>query len=133
MRNIRLTLAYDGTHYVGWQIQPNGLSVQAAVKSAIEKLTGETANVLAAGRTDSGVHALGQVANFRTESAIPCEKIRTGLQRFLPEGDPPHGQPVVTDDDQACKRCFYVEVKGHVLNLSQCPKKGNPWIKRIKG
>jgi tRNA pseudouridine38-40 synthase len=85
MRNIRLTLAYDGTNYVGWQIQPNGPSIQAAVKSAIEKLTGETANVLAAGRTDSGVHALGQVANFCTESFIPCEKIRTGLQRFLPE------------------------------------------------
>jgi tRNA pseudouridine38-40 synthase len=85
MRNIRLTLAYDGTHYVGWQIQPNGPSIQAAVKSAIEKLTGETANVLAAGRTDSGVHALGQVANFRTDSSIPCEKICTGLQRFLSE------------------------------------------------
>ena len=85
MRNIRLTLAYDGTHYVGWQIQPNGPSIQAAVQSAIERLTGETVTVLAAGRTDSGVHALGQVANFRTESSIPCEKIRTGLQRFLPE------------------------------------------------
>ena len=85
MRNIRLTLAYDGTHYVGWQIQPNGPSIQAAVKSAIEQLTEETVNVLAAGRTDSGVHALGQVANFRTESSIPCEKIRTGLQRFLPK------------------------------------------------
>jgi tRNA pseudouridine38-40 synthase len=85
MRNIRLTLAYDGTHYVGWQIQPNGPSIQAAVESAIERLTGETVNVLAAGRTDSGVHALGQVANFRTKSSIACEKFRTGLQRFLPE------------------------------------------------
>ena len=85
MRNIRLTLAYDGTHYVGWQIQPNAPSIQAAVKSAIEELTGDTATVHAAGRTDSGVHALGQVANFRTESSIPCENIRTGLQRFLPD------------------------------------------------
>ncbi len=85
MRNIRLTLAYDGTNYVGWQIQPNGPSVQAAVKSAIEELTGETATVHAAGRTDSGVHALGQVANFRTESSIPCENIRSALKRFLPQ------------------------------------------------
>lgn len=85
MRNIRLTLAYDGTDYVGWQVQPNGPSVQAALQKAVEKLTGSPANVLAAGRTDSGVHAIGQVANFRTTSTIPCENIRTGLQRFLPD------------------------------------------------
>ncbi len=85
MRNIRLTLAYDGTSYVGWQVQPNGPSVQAAVERAAEQLTGETVRLLAAGRTDSGVHALGQVANFTTESTIPCEKIRLGLQNFLPD------------------------------------------------
>lgn len=84
MRNIRLTIAYDGTNYVGWQIQPNGPSIQAALETAIHKLTGSTSDVITSGRTDSGVHALGQVANFRTESSIPCDKIRTGLQRFLP-------------------------------------------------
>ena len=85
MRNIRLTLAYDGTDYVGWQVQPNGPSVQAAVERAVEQLTGETVRLLAAGRTDSGVHALGQIANFATESTIPCEKFRLGLQNFLPD------------------------------------------------
>ncbi len=84
MRNIRLTLAYDGTGYVGWQKQPNGPSVQSTLESAIGQLTGETSNVLAAGRTDAGVHALGQVANFKTESDLPCDNIRTGLQHFLP-------------------------------------------------
>jgi tRNA pseudouridine38-40 synthase len=84
MRNIRLTLAYDGSHYVGWQIQPNGTSVQAAVAAAVEKLTGEKPVLLAAGRTDSGVHALGQVANFQTQSEIPCAKMQAGLQHFLP-------------------------------------------------
>ena len=84
MRNIRLTLAYDGTNYVGWQIQPNGVSIQATVEAAIEKLTGEKPKLLAAGRTDSGVHALGQVANFHTHSEIPCAKMQAGLQHFLP-------------------------------------------------
>jgi tRNA pseudouridine38-40 synthase len=85
MRNIRLTLAYDGGDYVGWQVQPNGRSVQAVVENAILKLTGEPLRILAAGRTDSGVHALGQVASFRTDSAIPCENIRKGLQSYLPQ------------------------------------------------
>ena len=84
MRNIRLTLAYDGTNYVGWQVQPNGSSVQAAVESAVHELTGETVRLTAAGRTDAGVHALGQAANFRTDSAIPIENFRGGLQTFLP-------------------------------------------------
>ncbi len=85
MRNVRLTLAYDGTDYVGWQVQPNGLSVQTVVERAIRELTGESVQLLAAGRTDSGVHALGQVANFRTGSAIPGEKMQLGLQSFLPD------------------------------------------------
>jgi len=84
VRNIRLTLAYDGTNYVGWQVQPNGLSVQAVVETAIRKLTGQRVKILAAGRTDSGVHALGQVANFKTACSIPDEKMRSGLQNFLP-------------------------------------------------
>ena len=83
MRNIRLTLSYDGTNYVGWQVQPNGPSVQAAVEQAVFKLTGETVSLIGAGRTDSGVHALGQVANFATQTAITCEKLQTGLQNFL--------------------------------------------------
>ena len=84
MRNVRLTLAYDGTGYVGWQVQPNGPSVQAAVETAIEQLTGTPARVVSAGRTDSGVHAVGQVANFSIDSNIPAGNIRSGLQHFLP-------------------------------------------------
>lgn len=83
MRNIRLDLAYDGSAYVGWQIQPNGPTVQAAVERAIRKLTGESVSVLAAGRTDSGVHALGQVASFRTQSNIPADRYRFALQKYL--------------------------------------------------
>ncbi|MED5398905.1 MAG: tRNA pseudouridine(38-40) synthase TruA [Planctomycetota bacterium] len=85
MRNIRLRLAYDGTAYVGWQVQPNGPSVQSCLETAIEKLTGTATRVTAAGRTDSGVHAVGQVANFTTNSDIPCSNILSGLQHFLPD------------------------------------------------
>ncbi len=84
MRNIRLKLAYNGGNYVGWQVQPNGVSVQSLVERAIEKLTGETVRLRAAGRTDSGVHALGQVANFESQCTIPCEGLRRGLQALLP-------------------------------------------------
>src|SRR5262245_41169248 len=83
-RNIRLTLAYDGTNYVGWQVQKNGLSIQEVLEKAIEKLTGEKCPVLSAGRTDSGVHALGQVANFFTTSTIPARNFRPAIQDYLP-------------------------------------------------
>ena len=63
-RNIMLTVAYDGTNYNGWQIQPDAPTVQEYMERATEKLTGTRCAVLCAGRTDSGVHALGQVANF---------------------------------------------------------------------
>ncbi len=83
-RNIRLKLAYDGTNYVGWQVQKNGLAIQEVLERAIEKLTGEKCPVLSAGRTDSGVHALGQVANFHTSCGIPAANFRPALQAFLP-------------------------------------------------
>lgn len=85
MRCIRLTVAYDGTNYCGWQVQPNGISVQAVVEDAIEKLTRQRVSVTVAGRTDSGVHALGQVVAFRTASTIPADRFRPGLQTFLPD------------------------------------------------
>lgn len=84
MRNIRLVLAYDGTDYVGWQVQPNGLSVQAVVEQALAALLGHDVHVWAAGRTDSGVHARGQTANFFTPHAIPCDALQRGLQSKLP-------------------------------------------------
>lgn len=84
-RNIMLTIAYDGTAYCGWQVQPNGLSVQECVERAVQRLTGESPRVFCAGRTDAGVHALGQVANFHTSCRIPIENVRRGLQCFLPE------------------------------------------------
>lgn len=84
LRNIMLTVSYQGTRYCGWQIQPDAPTVQDCVERALFKLTGTQTRVLCASRTDSGVHALGQVACFQTESTIAAAQFRRGLQRFLP-------------------------------------------------
>lgn len=85
MRNLKMTLAYDGTKYVGWQVQANGLGIQEVVERAIKRLTGEEVRLLVAGRTDSGVHALGQVCSFQTNAPIPCLGFRDALQDILPQ------------------------------------------------
>src|SRR5690348_2820303 len=79
----RLRLEYDGGPFVGWQRQDNGPSVQGALESAIEKLSGEKVTVTGAGRTDAGVHALGQTAHFDLEKIFPAEKLRDALNHHL--------------------------------------------------
>ena len=83
MPRFRLMLEYDGGPFVGWQRQDNGPSVQAAVEDAIFKVTGERVTVTGAGRTDAGVHALGQVAHFDLEKEFAPEKIRDALNHYL--------------------------------------------------
>lgn len=83
MPRYRLTIEYDGTPFVGWQVQPVGTSVQGALETAIVKLTGAEASVRGAGRTDAGVHARGQVAHFDTGKDWPPGKIRDGLNFYL--------------------------------------------------
>ena len=84
MRRIRLTIEYDGTDFVGWQRQPNGPTVQAAIEDALAQMSGAPVVIRGAGRTDAGVHALGQVAHFETETAIPLVGFRRGLNQLLP-------------------------------------------------
>lgn len=85
MRRIKLTVAYDGTRYSGWQIQPNASTIEGCLDEAINKLTGEKIHVTGASRTDAGVHSMGNVAVFDTESTIPADKFAYALARFLPE------------------------------------------------
>lgn len=84
MRNIKLVLEYDGTNYHGWQIQPNLPTIQGAVEDALAQLTQTSIQIVGAGRTDSGVHAEGQVANFHTDSQIPQIAFQKGLNALLP-------------------------------------------------
>jgi len=84
LRCIKLTLAYDGSHYLGWQKQPQGKTIQGVLEEALQQLTGAPTRVLASGRTDVGVHALGQVAAFRTKSRLSCAVIQRAINALLP-------------------------------------------------
>ena len=84
MRNIKLTLAYDGTDFSGWQTQPGQPTVQGTLTDVLEKLTQCRLAICGAGRTDAGVHAAGQVANFRTESALAADEFQRALNALLP-------------------------------------------------
>jgi tRNA pseudouridine38-40 synthase len=84
MRNIRLTLSYDGTDFSGWQLQPDTRTVQGAVEEALAVILAGPVRIGGAGRTDAGVHALGQAANFRTASRIECRALNRGLNALLP-------------------------------------------------
>ncbi|HEU4382194.1 MAG TPA: tRNA pseudouridine(38-40) synthase TruA [Anaeromyxobacteraceae bacterium] len=82
---VKLVLEYDGTRYVGWQVQPNGPSIQAEVERALATLRQAPVRVTAAGRTDAGVHALGQVASFPEEKPLPLAAYVKGMNALLPE------------------------------------------------
>lgn len=83
MRNIKLIIEYDGKSFNGWQKQPNKLNIQGEIEKAIGEITGEEIDLIASGRTDAGVHSLGQTANFKTESSIPVEKFAIAINSKL--------------------------------------------------
>ena len=83
MRNIKITIEYDGKNFAGWQSQPGKVSIQSEIEKAIKEITGEECEVIASGRTDAGVHALGQVANFHTNSNIEIEKMPYAINSKL--------------------------------------------------
>jgi len=84
MRTLKLALAYDGTDFAGWQVQPETATIQGTLSSAIGRLTGEKVLPQGSGRTDAGVHALGQVATFASESPMPAENFVKALNDILP-------------------------------------------------
>lgn len=85
MKRVKLTVAYDGTNYCGWQVQPNGLAVQEVLNRCLSELLGEKISTIGASRTDAGVHALGNVAVFDTNARMPADKISFALNTRLPE------------------------------------------------
>jgi len=84
MRNIKLTLAYDGAKFHGWQIQPGVATIQGSLTDAVRKITQEPVSIYGASRTDAGVHALGQVASFKTRSMLRAEELRRAMNALLP-------------------------------------------------
>ena len=84
MRTIKLTIEYDGTAYVGWQHQPNGISVQQVMEEALARIQGESVRIHSSGRTDAGVHARGMVACFRTARVLPMTAYTEGMNCTLP-------------------------------------------------
>lgn len=96
MKNIKLTIEYDGTGYHGWQSQVNAVSVQEVLKKAISSLTGEVCDLIGASRTDAGVHAYGQTANFFTGSNIPADKYYLALNSIIP------GDISVVNSEEVC-------------------------------
>lgn len=86
MRNIRLDICYDGTRYRGWQRLPGkDDTIQGKIEQCLTRILGEPIEISGSGRTDAGVHAQGQVANFHCESAMPCQEILSKLREYLPE------------------------------------------------
>jgi tRNA pseudouridine38-40 synthase len=85
MRNLKLTIEYDGTNYCGWQRQANGASVQGVIEAVLQKLLKQKVSLIGAGRTDSGVHAKNQVANFRAHTTMTVRQVLCALNAALPE------------------------------------------------
>ncbi len=97
-KRVRLTVAYDGTNYHGWQVQKNAITIESELNRCLTQLLGETIEVIGASRTDAGVHALGNIAVFDTENPMPAEKISYALNQRLPEDIRiQHSEEVPTD------------------------------------
>jgi tRNA pseudouridine38-40 synthase len=84
-KNFKLVIEYDGSAYCGWQRQPNGPTIQACIEEALERMTRSHIKLIGSGRTDAGVHALGQCANFACDTAIDAQAFRNGLNSLLPD------------------------------------------------
>lgn len=98
MRNIKIIIEYDGTKYSGWQIQKNGASIQEILTNAVHQVCNDVSKINGSGRTDAGVHALGQVANFVTDCQIPVLRIPEAVNSFLPKDIVVRSAEVVNKD-----------------------------------
>ncbi len=98
MRNIMLNIEYDGTDFYGWQYQPDRRTVQGEIENALKKITGEEVKVIGAGRTDQGVHALGQIANFHTRSQLTLSQLQKGINALI--GDDVYIREIGEVDEQ---------------------------------
>jgi tRNA pseudouridine38-40 synthase len=121
MRNFKLVLAYDGTDFHGWQIQPGAATIQDSLASGIGRVTGEKVLPQGSGRTDAGVHALGQVASFMLESPIPAENLLVALNDVLPPSVRVLRAELVSADFHARKSACAKTYRYRMLRSPICP------------
>lgn len=134
MKRVMLTVAYDGTNYSGWQLQPNAETIESVLNRCLSELTGEAVEVIGASRTDSGVHALGNVAVFDTKSPIPAEKFSYALNQRLPEDirirgsrevaadfHPRHCESVKTYEYRICNAAFPLPTRRLYAHFTYVP------------
>lgn len=127
MRNIKLTVAYEGTAYNGFQRQMNGVGVQQILEDKLAKLFGHELKMTGSGRTDTGVHAYGQVVNFKTNGTIPVERIVIASQKLLP-----HDIVVIKAEevDKKFNAQFFAKSKIYVYKIYQNPLP-NPFLRNF--
>ena len=116
MRNIALKLMYNGTAYHGWQVQKNAVSVCGTLEKALTEITGERVHLTGCGRTDAGVHAEAYVANFRTASRIPLERLPFAINTHTPEDIAVGEAMEVAEDFNAIGSCLKKEYTYRIYN-----------------
>ena len=116
MRNIALTLMYNGTAYHGWQVQKNAVTVCETLQKAISQITGEQVHVTGCGRTDAGVHAEKYIANFRTNSRIPVDRLPFAINTHTPEDIAVEQAFEVAEDFNATTSCIKKEYTYRIYN-----------------
>ena len=121
MKNVRIVIEYDGTAYCGWQSQGKLPTVQATIERCLEKITGERTRITGAGRTDSGVHAMGQVANFSTASPLSARTLQKALNSTLPDDISVTGVGEVPADFHAQFSSRSKVYEYRILNVSHPP------------
>lgn len=134
MKRVMLTVAYDGTAYSGWQLQPNAETIESVLNRCLSELTGKAVEVIGASRTDSGVHALGNVAVFDTTSPIPADKFSYALNQRLPEDirirgsrevaadfHPRHLESIKTYEYRICNAAFPLPTKRLYAHFTYVP------------
>jgi len=126
LKRIKLTLRYDGTDYSGWQVQPDRVTIQGAIEAGLRRMTGEETTVLAAGRTDAGVHALQQVASFDTASRYSPEVFQKALNGILPQDI----RVISSDYARADFHPRYSAKAKSYFYLIDCSEIMNPFIRR---
>jgi tRNA pseudouridine38-40 synthase len=126
MRNVRLLLSYDGTDFAGWQVQPETLTIQGTLASAIGRITGEIVLPQGSGRTDAGVHAIAQVATFSTASPIPVSNFVKALNDVLPSSIRVLDADQVPEEFHARKSAHRKTYRYRIYRGRICP----PWLVR---